>query len=128
MFMKSPGNCDDPCANIDAVADISRRHRKPFFIDGCRFAENAWFIKTREPGQGGRKVEEIVRDMFAKADGMTMSAKKDAFANIGGWLALNALAVVEESAKAVIVAPEGLARLDARVYGDAGLTIFRRDA
>jgi tryptophanase len=76
-------------ANIRAVAEIARRHRKPFIIDGCRFAENAYFIKLREPGQGERGVKEIVRDMFAMADGMTMSAKKDAFANIGGWLALN---------------------------------------
>ena len=76
-------------ANIRAVAALARRHAKPFIIDGCRFAENAWFIKMREPGQASRRVVDIVRDMFAEADGMTMSAKKDAFANIGGWLALN---------------------------------------
>ena len=93
-------------ANIDAVADISRRHGKLFFIDGCRFAENAWFIKTREPGQGARKVEEIVRDMFAKADGMTMSAKKDAFANIGGWLALNDDSLAEK-ARVHLIRTEG---------------------
>jgi tryptophanase len=75
--------------NIRAVAALARRFSKPFYIDGCRFAENAWFIKCREPGQAARDIVDIVRDMFADADGMTMSAKKDAFANIGGWLALN---------------------------------------
>lgn len=76
-------------ANIKATAELARRHGKPFFIDGCRFAENAWLIKMREPGQTDRSVSDIVREMFSCADGMTMSAKKDAFANIGGWLALN---------------------------------------
>jgi len=76
-------------ANMRAVAALARRFRVPLIIDGCRFAENAWFIKIREPDQAGRAVIDIVRDMFADADGMTMSAKKDAFANIGGWLALN---------------------------------------
>ena len=75
--------------NIRAVAALAKAHGRPFIIDGCRFAENAWFIKQREPGQGERSITEIVRDCFSLADGMTMSAKKDAFGNIGGWLALN---------------------------------------
>ncbi len=75
--------------NIKASAKIAHTHGVPFIIDACRFAENAWFIKQREEGQGDRSIKDIVRDMFVDADGMTMSAKKDAFANIGGWLALN---------------------------------------
>lgn len=76
-------------ANIKAVSAMARRHGKLFVIDGCRFAENAWFVKEREEGQRRRSVAEIVNDIFSCADAMMMSAKKDAFANIGGWLALN---------------------------------------
>jgi tryptophanase len=92
--------------NINQVAALAHAYGKPFIIDGCRFAENAWFIKTREPGQAGRTVTDIVRDMFAKADGMTMSAKKDAFGNIGGWLALNDDALAER-ARTRLIQTEG---------------------
>jgi len=74
-------------ANIKATAKIYHRYGIPFFIDACRFAENAWFIKNREPGYADRSVAEIALEMFSYADGCTMSAKKDAIVNIGGFVA-----------------------------------------
>ena len=72
--------------NLRAIRRVCDTHRVPFFLDACRFAENAAFIKMREPGQGGREVRQIVRDMFDLADGATISAKKDGLVNTGGVL------------------------------------------
>jgi len=74
-------------ANLRDVAAVCRHYGRPLYLDACRFAENAYLIKLREPGQAGRAVRDIVADMCAVADGCTMSAKKDGLSNIGGFLA-----------------------------------------
>lgn len=74
--------------NLRAVSAVCRREGVPFLLDACRFAENAWFIKVREPGQHDRSPREIAREVFELADGCLVSAKKDGLVNIGGFIAL----------------------------------------
>jgi tryptophanase len=75
--------------NIRKTSEICKKYNIPLFIDGCRYAENAYFIKQREPGYANSHIHNIVKEMFSYTDGMTMSAKKDGMVNMGGWIALN---------------------------------------
>jgi tryptophanase len=93
-------------ANLRAVREVCDRYGVPLFLDACRFAENAWFIKLREPGQADRPIPDIVREMASLANGMTMSAKKDGLANIGGWLALEDDAIAE-ACRNLLILTEG---------------------
>ncbi len=89
--------------NLRGVRALCDRYKKPLFLDACRFAENAWFIKTREAGQSHRTPREIAREMFSLCDGCTMSAKKDGLANIGGFLALNDDSLAEKCRNLLIL-------------------------
>jgi tyrosine phenol-lyase len=92
--------------NLRGVRALCDRYRKPFFLDACRFAENAYFIKRREAGQSERTPKAIAQEMFSLADGCTMSAKKDGLSNIGGFLALNDEGWAE-SARNLLILTEG---------------------
>ncbi|MFY9754124.1 MAG: tryptophanase [Candidatus Acidiferrales bacterium] len=93
-------------ANIKAVKEICARHNIPLYIDACRFAENSYFIKLREPGYHRKSPREIAQEMFSHADGCTMSAKKDGLANIGGFLCTND-DVLAQAEKDLLILTEG---------------------
>ena len=92
--------------NIKNVSEIANKNNIPFYIDACRFAENAYFIKLRDPKYKNTSINEIVKEMFSYADGCTMSAKKDGIANIGGFLCTNDKKLAEEK-KNLLILTEG---------------------
>src|SRR5439155_3518721 len=92
--------------NIREVSATLRHHGIPFFLDACRFAENAWLIKQREPGYADKTPQEIAQEMFSYCDGATFSGKKDGLSNIGGFLALNDDRIAER-ARNILILTEG---------------------
>ncbi len=90
-------------ANIESVKRVTARHGIPFYLDACRFAENAWFIREREAGYADWTPKRIAQKMFSLADGCTFSAKKDAFANIGGFLSSNDDRVAQQETNLLIL-------------------------
>ncbi len=93
-------------SNIHRTSELCRSHGIPFFLDACRFAENAYFIKIREKGYGKKSIRDIAREMFSYADGCTMSGKKDGLVNMGGFLALNDDELARK-ARNILVVTEG---------------------
>lgn len=119
-------------ANLKAIKAVCEAHDVPLFLDACRFAENAYFIKMREEAYADWSVPDIVREMFSHADGMTMSAKKDALVNIGGWLALNDDAWAEAARNQLILTEGfptygGLAGRDLEAIAQGLKEIVRED-
>jgi tryptophanase len=92
--------------NVRAVHAVCRRHKIPLYFDACRFAENAYFIKLREPGYEGKTPKQIAQEMFSYGDGCTMSAKKDGMANIGGFLCTND-EILAQREKDLLILTEG---------------------
>lgn len=92
--------------NVKEVSDVCRKCGIPLYFDACRFAENAYFIKLREPGYENKTPKEIAREMFALGDGCTMSAKKDGMANIGGFLCTNDDSLAQQE-KGLLILTEG---------------------
>jgi tyrosine phenol-lyase len=93
-------------ANIREVKQVCKKHAIPLYIDACRFAENAYFIKLREPGYADRSQRVIAQEIFSYADGCTMSAKKDGLANIGGFLCTND-DILAQQEKDLLILTEG---------------------
>ena len=93
-------------SNIEAISMVAKKYKIPFYIDACRFAENAYFIKQREKEYKSSSINSIVLKMFSYADGCTMSAKKDAIANIGGFLCTNSSDLAQEQ-KNLLILTEG---------------------
>jgi tryptophanase len=93
-------------ANARAVSELCHRHGIPLYFDACRFAENSWFIKLREPGYADKTPKQIAQEMFSLGDGCTMSAKKDGMANIGGFLCTNN-DILAQQEKDLLILTEG---------------------
>ena len=93
-------------ANIKATSNLAKKYKIPFYLDACRFAENAYFIKKNEPEFKDHSILSIVKEMFSYADGCTMSAKKDAIANIGGFLCTNDNSLAKKK-KDLLILTEG---------------------
>jgi tryptophanase len=89
--------------NVHAVSEVCRRHRIPLYFDACRFAENAYFIKLREPAYARKTPKYIAQQMFSYGDGCTMSAKKDGMANIGGFLCTNDDTIAQQERNLLIL-------------------------